>query len=208
MSPIVLVRSMITGTSTSDFPDEEFLSEECMVTIQPLFTIGEPLRFLSHECGPFDRRSQTVVPLWVALHLQRHGKCQILPPAWLSNEFLKSKLREERERSTSTFAVLDEHVIQMATILLSNEVVASEYLGGEANTKQMQIILAEILMLRRAKIIEGLKQIDVTTSVAEITNMTSMERSAIRPQSTLIMENLRGLWGIRESIMSGETRGM
>lgn len=200
--------SSAAPVATTDFADDEFLSEECMITIQPLFTISEPLRFLSQECGPFDRRTPAVVPLWVALHLQRHGKCQIIPPPWLSVEYLKSKLREERERSTSTFAVLDEHVIQLATALLSNDTISQEYMGGEANRKQMQIVLAEMLMLRRAKIIEGLKQIDVTTSVAEITNMTSMERSAIRNQSTLILENLRTLWGIRETIVSGEARGM
>jgi GINS complex subunit 2 len=190
------------------FSDEEFLAEECMIEIQPHFNAGEPLRFISQECGPFDRRTPTRVPLWVGIYLEKHGKCTIRNPDWLSVPYIKAKVREERERGTGTFATLDDHSVQVAVILLNRDYLTSEYLGGHAVRSQMQTLLTELLMIRKAKMIEGLKQIDLATSVVDITNMTSIERASIRSQSSMIMDQLRELWTIRDHVLLGETRGM
>lgn len=194
--------------TASSFQDEELIAEEFPISIQPHFNTGEPLRFISQECGPFDRRSATSVPLWVALYLERHGKCSIIHPEWLSVAFFKQKIREERERGTGTFASIDDQIIQVACILLNRDHLTAEYLGGQMNRNQMSTILTELLMIRKAKMIEGLKQIDVTTSIVDITNMTAIERANIRPQGSKIMDSLRDLWTIRESVIGVEPRGM
>jgi GINS complex subunit 2 len=194
--------------TSASFLEEEFLAGEYPIEIQPSFNSGEPLRLISEECGPFDRRSTISVPLWIALYLERHGKCTIKTPAWLSPSVLRQKLREEREAGAGSFASLSDHLIQVAFMLLNREYLATDYLGGHLARNQLETVLTELLLLRRAKITEGLKQVDFTTTVVGITNMTSIERECIRPQTSLILDSLRDLWTIRDDVMGGETRGM
>ena len=194
--------------SHSGFVEEEFLAEDFLVDVQPHFNSGEPLRFISQECGPFDRRSPISVPLWVALYLERHGKCSIVCPEWLSANNLRQKLKEEREKGAASFSEIQDHMIQVAFLLLNRDHLPAEHLGGEAARNLMGTILTELLMVRRAKMADGLKQIDVGSAVIDISNMSSMERALVRPQTTSIMDSLRRLWTIREDIISGEPRGM
>jgi hypothetical protein len=182
--------------------------EDALVTIEPVFSSGEPLRFLSHECGPFDKRLQTNVPVWVALTLEHRHKCRIVPPAWLTVEYLEAKLREERVKTAAAFADIADESIQLASFLLSREGMPPGYLGGAETRKRLQGMVAEILMIRRGKITGGLKLIDVTTSVVDISGMTSHERAAIRRQTSVMMDSLRSLWTIRETVLAGEPRGM
>jgi len=189
------------------FEDEDFLAGEYPIEVQPLFSSGEPLRFISDECGPFDRRSNISIPLWVALYLEKHGKCVIQTPDWLSLQALKRKLREEREAGAGSFATFPDHLIQVAFMLLSRNYLQADYLGGSSARNQIETILTEIILLRRAKITEGLKQMDVATTVVGITNMTSLERECIRPQTSLILDSLRDMWTIREELSGSESRG-
>lgn len=194
--------------TTASFNEEEFIAGEFAIEIQPLFNSGEPLRFISEECGPFDRRSNHTVPLWVALYLERHGKCVIKMPSWLTPSALRVKLREEREAGPGSFAPISDHSIQVALSLLRREYLSDDHMGGQTARNQMETILTELLLLRRAKITEGLKQIDFTTTVVGVTNMTSIERECIRPQTSLILDSLRDLWTIRDDVIGGESRGM
>ena len=190
------------------FVDDEFMAEEYLVEIRPNFNSGEPIRFLSHECGPFDRRNPISVPLWVALYLERHGKCTIACPDWLSVPNLRLKLRQERESGSASFSDVPEHMLQVALILLNRDYLSSDYMGGESQRNLMGTFLTELLMVRRCKMADGLKQIDVSSAVIDLSNMSSIERSLIRPQAECIMNTLRGYWTTRQDIITGETRGM
>lgn len=189
------------------FSESEFLAEELLVEIQPNFNMGEPIRFVSRESGPFSRRHTSRVALWMALYLERHRKCQIITPEWLTVGHLTASLRDERERGTGNFAPLSDDAIQIAVALLNREYLVGDYCGGQRVRNQMQSLLTELLMIRRCKTVEGLKQIDVSTSVVEITNMTSVERAAIRPQSSAIIDSLGSLWKIRDNVVGLESRG-
>lgn len=190
------------------FTECEFLAEEFLVDVQPHFNSGEPLRFISQEVGPFDRRASLAVPLWVALYLERHGKCTIKEPHWLNLSSMKQKLREEREQGSDTFASLSDHFFQAAVILLNRDYLSSEYLGGQQVRDQILSLLAEIQMIRKAKVLEGLKQINVTTNIVEISNMSSVERESIRAQSSVIMDTLMDYWSVRDRIVFTGVGGM
>lgn len=194
--------------SASCFMDEEFIAEEYPIQIKPHFSTGEPIRFISQECGPFDRRQMISVPLWVALYLERHGKCSIVEPAWLSLTHIKAKIREERELGTSTFATIDDVMLQVATILLNRDYLNNDYLGGSVARANLVTLIFELLLIRKGKVVEGLKQLDVTSAVVDITNMTSLERASIRPHASGIMDELRKLWTIRDAVLGAESRGM
>ena len=189
------------------YADAEFIAEEALVEIQPNFNMGEPVRFVSGEFGPFSRRCRTSVPLWLALYLERHGKCSIVAPSWLNIGHLTTLLREERERGTGAFTALNDEMIQVGIALLNREYLAGEYLGGQTSRTRIQSLVNDILLLRRAKTVEGLKQIDASTSVVDITNMTSVERSSIRNQGSTIMNTLCSLWNIRDNVIGTGLRG-
>lgn len=199
---------MSQALSFSSFEDEEFLAEEYSISIQPYFSTGEPLRMISSEYGPFDRRSPLNVPLWMAIHLERHGKCIIIPPSWLRVDILKAKIREERENGPNMFAPLDETILQVGIILLNREYLTVEYLGGPSERAVMSALLLELMLIRKAKAVDGLKQIDVTSAVIDISKMTSIERASIRPQASRMVDQLRILWTLRETVLGAEPRGM
>jgi hypothetical protein len=121
---------------------------------------------------------------------------------------MKQKIKEERENGTDSFAKIDDTMIQVAMILLNREYLPREYLGGPVNRNAIATLLQELMLIRKAKIVEGLKQVDVTSSVIDITNMTSAERCSIRPHAVCMMDELRKLWTIRESVLGGGPRGM
>lgn len=202
-----MVTCVETANMATGFVDSEFIAEEFYIEIQPNFNMAEPIRLISHECGPFSRRTTCRVPLWLGLYLERRGKCQILTPSWLSVPYLLSKLRAERERGTGNFASLNDESIQVAISLLHRDYLVGEYLGGQNIRNQIESLITELMMLRRGKAVEGLKQIDVSTSVVEISNMTSAERASIRGQCTSIMGSLSSLWKIRDSVIGLEPRG-
>jgi hypothetical protein len=141
------------------------------------------------------------------MYLERQGKCAIKEPRWLSVSFVKQKLREERDKGTASFAVMDDNYIQVAVVLLNRDYLTSEYLGGQVVRDQILSLLAELQMVRKAKILEGLKQINVTTNIVEISDMSSMERSSIRPQSSVIMDTLMEFLNLREPIAFIGSRG-
>ena len=199
---------MVEDSASSFFQDEEFLAEEYIVAIQPTFSTGEPLRMISSEHGPFDRRTQINVPLWMAIHLERHGKCHILPPVWLRLDNLRSKIREEREKGANTFAPIDEYTVQVGIILLNREYLSTDYLGGPTERAVLSALLLELLFIRRAKAVEGLKQIDVTSAIIDISKMTSIERASVRPQASRMIDQLRSLWTLREAVLGAQPRGM
>lgn len=194
--------------ASSCFQDEEYLAEEYKISIQPNFNTGEPLRMISSEYGPFDRRSPTLVPLWMAIHLERLGKCHIIPPLWLRVDFLKPKIREEREKGAHLFSPLDEYMLQVGLILLNRDYLSNEYLGGPQERSFLSSLLLELLLIRKTKAVDGLKQIDVTSAVVDISKMTSIERASIRPQASHMIDRLRSLWTLRETVLGAESRGM
>jgi GINS complex subunit 2 len=190
------------------FQDEEFLADDFLVSVQPNFNTGEPLRMITSEYGPFDRRTTLSIPLWMAIYLERHGKCTIIPPAWLRIDNLKARIREEREKGASMFADMDDMILQVGTVLLNREYLNVDYLGGPVERNAMSALLLELMLIRKSKAVDGMKQIDVTSSVIDITKMTSLERTSIRPQASRMVDQLRDLWLVRETVLGAESRGM
>ena len=184
------------------FLDEEFIAEESLVTIVPEFTMHEPLRFISNEFGPFRKRSEVQVPLWVALYLERHGKCSIQSPDWLSLDAIRAKIEEERALGPSQFAQLpNEYMFQVALLLLNRQYLTdqSAYLGGPQNRHAIEVALQELQLIRRTKITEGLKRIDASPfTIVDVTNLSSVEREIIRKQTLGILEQISSLWQLRD----------
>lgn len=64
------------------------------------------------------RRAQ-VVPLWAALRLKADQRCRVVPPHWLTLDFLRRARAEERERADA-FAALPFYYVEISRLLLSS----------------------------------------------------------------------------------------
>ena len=85
------------------------------IFIVPLTSI-EPARLLSGVYGPFRPPARTSVPVWLALHLKKKGKCYIIPPDWMLLENLQRLL--QLETTTLPFAEVPFHYVSIAKVLL------------------------------------------------------------------------------------------
>lgn len=50
--------------------------------------------------GPFRPAEEVTVPLWLAARMKKNGQCMIVPPKWLSVEYLE-KVNNTQQRTAS-----------------------------------------------------------------------------------------------------------
>ena len=63
--------------------------------------------------------SAQVVPLWAALRLKADQRCRVVPPHWLTLDFLRRARAEERERADA-FTALPFYYVEISRLLLSS----------------------------------------------------------------------------------------
>ncbi|KAF8337619.1 uncharacterized protein EI90DRAFT_3043604 [Cantharellus anzutake] len=86
------------------------------IEIVPLFSMDR-IRLISGIYGPFVPPTKTRVPLWLAAHLKLKMKCRIIPPEWLSVDYLKAKVEEEI-LNPELFTDIPFHYSEIAKVLL------------------------------------------------------------------------------------------
>jgi len=75
----------------------EFLAEDELIEIIPLFKYNKQLNLISGDFGPFLPSIPIRVPLWLALNLHRQHKCTISAPNWIQS---LPELQEKQEQET------------------------------------------------------------------------------------------------------------
>ncbi|KIJ56951.1 hypothetical protein M422DRAFT_23087 [Sphaerobolus stellatus SS14] len=160
-----------TSLSTSLTPPElELIAMETLVDIVPLFR-SERIRLISGTYGPFRPPTKTKAPLWLAKNLKLKKKCRIIPPSWLTVEFLQVKLSQET--SAETFSYLPFRFMEISKVLLD---VASDDIHAP---DKIRTLLKDLREARQAKSREGLRKLD--HEMLEVPNLCSMEINEIRP---------------------------
>jgi GINS complex subunit 2 len=79
------------------------LAGDTPIRIVPLFTLKDPLDFLSIQEGaldPFTAGIDMDCPMWLALCLQQRHLCRILLPSWLTVSNLQQVLQQEKTQGT------------------------------------------------------------------------------------------------------------
>jgi len=140
------------------------------IEIIPLFNMDR-IRLISGVYGPFQPPRKVHVPLWLAINLKIKSKCNIVPPEWLSAEYIKQKVDEEL--AEEQFTALPFRYLEIAKVLLD---VASDDL---AVPDRIRFHLKNLREARQAKARSGLALID--TSVVDLPNLCEMEINEIRP---------------------------
>ncbi len=71
--------------------------------------------------------SRIQVPLWLAMILKKQGRCNIIPPDWISRENLL-KIKDLEVNDTYHFAPLPWHWLDISHMLLEGYELFIEYL--------------------------------------------------------------------------------
>lgn len=107
----------------------------------------------------------------MATNLKLKKKCHIVPPEWLSVDFLQEQLTKETSRPE--FSRLPFRFAEIAKVILD---VASD---DVQNADKIKSLLKDLREARQAKSRDGLQKID--HSELSLPNLCSMEINEIRP---------------------------
>lgn len=107
----------------------------------------------------------------MATNLKLKKKCHIVPPEWLSVDFLQEQLT--RETSRPEFSRLPFRFAEIAKVILD---VASD---DVQNADKIKSLLKDLREARQAKSRDGLQKLD--HSELSLPNLCSMEINEIRP---------------------------
>ncbi|EGC31908.1 hypothetical protein DICPUDRAFT_39223 [Dictyostelium purpureum] len=156
----------------------EFLAEDTIITIVPNFKM-ESLIFLSGEYGPFIPSFPVKVPLWLAVSLKKKKKCNIVPPEWMSFDYLEQQYIQEN-RVTDGFVDLPDNFIEISTMLLSS---CPEDIN---DVNKIRSLIEDILNRRQSKLnnslmnhLQSLKD-NEPISTMEFKNFSMMEINRVR----------------------------
>lgn len=118
------------------------LSLQFQVEIEPFTTIP-PIKLLTFDfkgCMPL---KTSRVPLYLALHLKSSNLCEIIPPRYVSKEFIKEVI--EREKTNSNFVELPEYFFEHNKLFMNEDI---------------ESLICDLRSIRNEKIRKGLSSLD------------------------------------------------
>ncbi|KAI9907147.1 hypothetical protein PsorP6_003238 [Peronosclerospora sorghi] len=208
--------------ATLSASEMEFIAEQELITIMPHFHLRDNngmlnfigvreireilfsapfyvlFTFLQGDFGPFQPGITTHVPLWLAIMLKQLNKCRIVAPAWLSVDYLTSRL--EREKASTVFEELPFHYMEIASLLLKKDtlddlsciffglhlVSLSSAPDDLDQSEHVRSLVEDLQNVRQDKIRNGLAKIadDVqsgeTAFVIQMNNISALEITSVR----------------------------
>lgn len=93
----------------------EFLAEDELIEIMPLFKYNKVLNLISGDFGPFLPSIPIRVPLWLAFNLKRQNKCTICVPEWIQ---CLPQLQEMQEKETEKLIEMPDNYFREILKLL------------------------------------------------------------------------------------------
>lgn len=154
-----------TSIETTKSQEIEFYSEDSLVRISPSMNIKR-LEMISGDYGPFKSGISTEVPLWLAIVLRKRNRCKLVPPDWLTVEYLEDRLKTER--MDEAFCCLKPYAIEIGSRLIR------EAPGDFENPTQIRILLENIRELRLAKMKRDLHELGDPSAI-KLNNISRME---------------------------------
>ena len=76
--------------------EQEFYTEMEDIRIIPNFVLPS-LELIAGNLGPIKPNMETRVPLWVAIQLRKAKKCKMVPPGYLSEDYIRDRISEEKQ---------------------------------------------------------------------------------------------------------------
>eukprot|EP00831_Metopus_contortus_P037297 TRINITY_DN2938_c0_g1_i1.p1 TRINITY_DN2938_c0_g1~~TRINITY_DN2938_c0_g1_i1.p1 ORF type:complete len:280 (-),score=67.95 TRINITY_DN2938_c0_g1_i1:125-964(-) len=168
----------------STLQESEFLAENTLIEVIPNF-MGDKLKFISGDFGPFKPGRPVSVPLWLALYLRKRNQCNIVPPLWLSVESLRVKIEEEKENQGALTPMPSYYYAEIASLLFDQQLKFSQQMNraGEdiKDNAEIKTLLEDIQELRSSKLTDKIKEIGISDPVKmHFANITSSELTGVR----------------------------
>ena len=183
-----MTSSTSSSTPTSQRADLGFLrcqhiaESESEVEILPSFS-SPPLRFLQHTLGPFRPNYPITVPLWLALSLRQSQRCSIVPPAWLTPDFLLLHCEREAGDMSVFFPQLPFHYIEIAYLL------CHQARDDIPMVERVEELLRDVQELRRQKIDSGLLGwSSAQPTTVRLNGVAAMEVESIREMAGCVLK--------------------
>lgn len=162
-----------------------FLAENDPVTIIPR-ALMKKITLIGADVPALRANRRIDVPLWVAVILKLRGKCRIVPPPWLTLEYLERAYEEEKREPNKFLKLLPQNWMEVSKILLAR--APDDMLD---TVTQLRLALQDLRETRLLKINSGLK--DLNESNFTLTGLSLMEVNEMRPFVVEVMDNLRKL---------------
>ncbi|CAN8016375.1 unnamed protein product [Ixodes persulcatus] len=153
--------------------DAEFIAEKTSISVVPNFR-HDKVYLIAGDVGPFEPNLPVQVPLWMALNLKQRQKCRIVPPAWLSKEYLEDKKQEEIDSPLFT-KMPSDHYLEVTQMLF--DVAATDI----PDASEVQTLVKDIWDIRLAKLRSSVDAFVKSDEVhARIDHLTVMEINTVR----------------------------
>ncbi|XP_054167130.1 DNA replication complex GINS protein PSF2-like [Oppia nitens] len=151
----------------------EFLAEDELIEIIPLFKYNKQLNLISGDFGPFRPSIPIKVPVWLAFNLQRQNKCTICVPDWIQE---LPQLQEQQEADSERLVPMPDDQWRELLKLLEQEFQSSVNCSELIERREAILRLSAHQLFRVAKHKEQLFIGDVT-----LNNATKAELQSVKP---------------------------
>ncbi|KAH7100531.1 GINS complex, PSF2 component [Auriculariales sp. MPI-PUGE-AT-0066] len=160
--------------STLSPQEVEFIAAEELIDIIPSLRM-DPIRLISGVYGPFRPPARARVPLWLASDLKLKKRCRIVPPDWLTVDFLQERLQDEV--SKEAFSDMPFRYIETSKVLLD---VASDDL---VEPDRIRSLLKDLREARQSKSRAGLSSLSdgLEQGYFQLPNISALEIAEIKP---------------------------
>jgi len=115
--------------------------------------------------------------------LKKRSKCKIIPPGWLSTEFLSDTFTLEKLEKTN-LAILPYNFEEFSSLLTKNA------LEDIKNVTKVKSLIEDIKNIRFQKLNELVTNVNPDDSFISLSNITSVELNKFRNQLDITMKNL------------------
>eukprot|EP01084_Bolivina_argentea_P188014 323739_1 len=143
--------------------EDEFLAENELIEIIPNFSCPKR-EFIQGTFGPFQPNRIILVPIWLATTLKKSKKCSIKLPNWMEENELKNILKEEKTND-SFYNGLPFYYREISKLIFD--------IDTGNNYKNIRVLIQDIEDVRESKCRRGLKQLESSTYIVHLNNISS-----------------------------------
>ncbi|KAK9457583.1 hypothetical protein V1511DRAFT_444825, partial [Dipodascopsis uninucleata] len=162
-----------------------FIAENTSISIIPRQT-NEKIDLIEGELPALQAMRRNSVPLWIALLLKKQGRCNIVPPEWLSESALKKTYEMEAQNMSRFSNALPWEWIEIGETILAS---APDDLTSPPHV--IRNLMRDVREIRQAKIRAGVR--DLNDMYIQLDHVGAMELNEARPFVTFTMNQLRSI---------------
>lgn len=150
-----------------------------------------PPPLLQGTYGPFKRKQDAVVPLWLAIRLRSDHKADIACPPWLTVEALRAAYAAETSpQNASVLSGLPVFYLEIASLLFKHAADnITDVEQARQLVKDLEEVRAEKLRRGRARVIERARTGSIVT-VLNLDNVSFLEAAALSADMLPLLDEL------------------